>query len=109
MKQRLKLEKKECPICKQRNDKVLITPDSEETLSKCPDPIFDKESDVYYSTPTAKGDISLQIGNYCRICSTDELRRKFPNFRALEEHYEGYHRKSLCAKCIEFKPVLMYE
>lgn len=109
MKQRLKLDKKECPICKQKNFKVLLTKNPYETLDTCPDPIFDKETDVYYQNPNTKGEILLQIGNYCKICSTDELRRKFPTTKALQEHYDSYHRKVHCEKCIEFKPILMYE
>eukprot|EP00347_Sterkiella_histriomuscorum_P003040 403365821 len=109
MKLRLKQEKKECPICKQLNDKVLITHNKYEILATCMDPIFDRETGVYYSTPTAKGDILLQIGNYCKICSSEDMRRKFPTLKSLQEHYEQVHRKILCEKCIEHKPVLMYE
>ncbi|CDW74696.1 potential zinc ring finger protein [Stylonychia lemnae] len=109
MKQRMKMDKKECPICKQQNSKVLITKYIHETLATCPDPIYDKESDVYYSTPAAKGDILLQIGNYCKLCSTEEMRRKFPTTKSLLDHYDNYHKKALCEKCLEFKPVLMYE
>jgi hypothetical protein len=51
----------------------------------------------------------LRIGNYCKICSTDELRRKFPTTKALKEHHENYHRKAMCDKCLEFKPVLLFD
>jgi len=44
-------------MCKQKNDKVLITKNPFEVLETCQDPIYDKESEVYYSTPVVKGEI----------------------------------------------------
>lgn len=67
----MKLQKKECPYCKQTNYKILITRNAGDTVDTCRNAIYDPETDLNYENPTVKSEILKKIGNYCIFCTGD--------------------------------------
>ena len=91
----MKLEKKECPICKQVNSKLLITRNKYDTLETCLTSIYDPETDLHFENPSVKTEVQRRVGFFCKMCTGDPIR-KFPTLSALFNHYEKSHRKLLC-------------
>ena len=108
LKQRMKLSKKECAICKQINHKVLITKNKYDSLDTCQSAICDIENELTFENLFVRNEIMKMIGLYCQLCPTDNAR-KFPTMDAISRHLESFHKQVYCDKCIEFKPVLLFE
>ena len=106
LKNRMKMHQTNCLMCRQPNQKVLITRQKYQTLATCSTALYDPETDVDYEDHIVKSIILKKVGYYCQICSGDNVR-KFPNMNSLTNHYESYHKKAFCDMCLEFKPDLM--
>ena len=88
LKQRLKLLKKDCAMCKQVNYRVLITKHKHMTLDMCQTALYDPETDVSYEDIHVKADMLKRLGFYCQYCTNNENVRKFPHVKQLANHYE---------------------
>ncbi len=68
LKQRMKLDKKDCAYCKQINHKMLITSNKYDTIETCLTSIFDPETGLSFENPSIKIDVSRKLGFICRYC-----------------------------------------
>ena len=114
LKQRIKMDNKECPMCKETSERILITDDPEGKISNW-DGRWIEEDGIVYARQDIKREVQRKIGLHCLICEDKAARegnpmvKKFPTIKALREHLVKFHKLDFCELCLEQKPVLMFE
>ena len=93
LKQRLKLDNKACPACKEESERVLITDDAHAKINNWQGLwIEDPETGIVYARAGIKSEIQRKIGLHCLLCEEKGNRdgypvtRKFATMNALREH-----------------------
>ena len=62
----MKLENDECPLCREKMTKILITKNKHDSMKENPQNIiYDPETDLYYRTHECKKFVTQRIGLYC--------------------------------------------
>ena len=110
VRQKTKLGKDECPVCKEKMTKILITKNKNDDVNKMGrDVIYDPETDLHFQNHKCKKEILMHIGLFCQICRQKGEIRKFPTIEALTKHLDMAHHQHYCDLCLKDRAVLLFE
>ena len=97
LKQRTKLNNNECPICKEKSDRVLITDNVIDKISNWNGSwIEDPNTGVVFANASIKNEIDRKTGLHCKACEKKGVKAKYPSIKALREHLVKYHKMDFC-------------
>ena len=108
LKQRIKMDHKECPACKETSLRVLITDDPTAKISNWEGRwIEDPETGIVFARADIRNEVQRKIGLHCLMCEEKAIReghpmtRKFPAIKVLREHLVRQHKMDYCELCVD--------
>ena len=116
LKQRIKLNDKRCPMCKEESDRFLISANPNDKINDWQGGwIQDPNMGIVYASMEIKAEVERKIGFHCLKCEDRSISeghgmvRKFPTLQKLREHMVNVHKIDYCELCLDAKPVLQFE